>query len=158
MISWLISGALATLDVLCWIMSVIRSWCRCHLVLVVSWIGFSIRVRIWSLIQLFVPFHLYVQFDVAHNHFVVTSSVDWYVWWCLASLLGCSKVWSSLHRLGIYTSISSLLSSGTWYSWFCTLLLLPILPWCHLFRFSIQAHAHWNLPSLSCTHVVVWFP
>ena len=22
------------------------------------------------------PFHLYVQFDVAHNHFVVTSNVD----------------------------------------------------------------------------------
>ena len=37
---------------------------------------------------------------------------------------------SSLHRLGFSTSISSLLSSGTWYSWFCTFLMLPILPRC----------------------------
>ena len=39
--------ALATLDALCWIMSVMVSlMCRCHLVIVVSKIGFSIRAGI----------------------------------------------------------------------------------------------------------------
>ena len=82
--------ALATLDTLCWIMSVVVfSWCRCRLFRVVSRIGFSIRVGIRSSFILFVwylflvaswssifPFHLYIQFDVAHKHSVVTSNVD----------------------------------------------------------------------------------
>ena len=46
--------ALATLDVLCWIMSVMT-----------------------LPMVFFFPFHLYVQFDVAHNHSVVTSNVSW---------------------------------------------------------------------------------
>ena len=70
--------ALATLDTLCWIMSVVVfSWCRCRLFRVVSRIGFSIRVGIRSSFILFVwylflvaswssifPFHLYIQFDL----------------------------------------------------------------------------------------------
>ena len=82
--------ALATLEALCWITSVVVSlMMRCRLVLVVSRIGFSIRDGIRSSLILFVwhlllvtswssmfPFHLYVQFDVAHNHSVVTSNVD----------------------------------------------------------------------------------
>ena len=35
-----------------------------HLLLVVSWSS------------IFIHFHVYVQFDVAHNHYVVTSYVD----------------------------------------------------------------------------------
>ena len=46
---------------------------------------------------------------------------------------------SSLHRLGFSTSISSLLSSGTWYSRFCTFLMLSIPPKFRLFRFSFRA-------------------
>ena len=66
-----------------------RSWCRCYLVLVVSRIGFSVRLGIRSSVVLFVwyvflvasgsllfHFHLYVQFNVARNHSVATSNVN----------------------------------------------------------------------------------
>ena len=84
-------------------------------------------------------------------------------------MFGCSQFRSPLHRLGFSTSISSLLSSGPWYSWFCTFLVLPTLPRCRLFRFSIREQIcplpfllcfffslfkYWSLPSPSCNGLV----
>ena len=81
--------ALVTLDALCWIMYVMfllmvsmssSSFCDSNRFLNSSWNSIffdsiceaSILVSSWSSIA----FHLYVQFDVAHNQSVVTSNVD----------------------------------------------------------------------------------
>ena len=127
--------ALATLDALCLILSVVVS-------LMVSMSSSSCNLSnrflnsSWNLIffdPIYVsstpggflgikcfPFHLYIQFYVAHSYYVVTFNVDLiddsYV--CddrLACLLGYSQFRFSLHRLGFSMSIFSLLSSETWY-------------------------------------------
>ena len=79
--------ALATFDALCWIMSVMvllmvsisSSSCSvANRFLNSSWNSiFFDPISIASTLgRHFFPFHLYVQFDVAHNQSVVTSSVD----------------------------------------------------------------------------------
>ena len=109
------------------------SWCRCRLVIIVSPIDSSIRVGIRSSLILFVwhlghnvfPFHLYVQFDVAHDHAVVTSNVDVvhfglrYTVWAFPRPIPPSFLWNMAFMILYF-------------------FMLPILPRYCLFRFSIR--------------------
>ena len=83
-------NALATLDALCWIMYVmvalmvsmsINSCSVSNRFFNSSWNSFFFDPIVWHLLLVaswssMFPFHLYVQFDVAHNQSVVTSNVD----------------------------------------------------------------------------------
>ena len=117
--------ALATLDALCWIVS----GCFTHgvdVVLVVSQIGFSIRVRIRSFLILLV-WHLlsvimfFLSTSTSSLMLLITSLCHfqccrgWWrlrLWWCLACLLGYSHIYI---RDGVIVLVYSYSSTSTFW-------------------------------------------
>ena len=130
---WLI--ILATHDALCWIMYVMVS-------LMVFEFNHLLSFCMESTLGDLMVINSFLSSSTSNLMFLM--AILWSLpmlrlWRCMACLLGRSQFLTSLHPLGFSTSISSQLSSETWYSLFCTFLMWPIRPRCRLFRFSIRA-------------------
>ena len=84
-------NALATLGVLC--MRLFRIWCRCRLFLVVSQIGFSIRIGIRDLLWSYLC-GIYSLWPLGHILFLIPPLCPV---WCSSSSLKCSYI---IHHIG----------------------------------------------------------